>query len=418
MTAPLIARLLAAARSGAIAIDVEGRVALLNEAAGRLLGLPPGEQVGRPLTEALAQHPALARLLAEAATQEAPPTKAELSLEIDGRERVIGFTVHPARDEEGRPAGTLVLLKELSQIETDLEATLARERLAAVGAMAAAIAHEMRNPLAGIRLSASMLKRRMGPAPGEAGLLDEIIVEVRKLEETVNRCLTYLRPMTLAAEAVDVNRIVREALALCEASHACALGEEAARRPGGRAVRVELRLADGLPPVTGDPNRLREAVANLITNAIEAMRESGGTLTLTTGLLPGGPPAAPGVRVAAADGVSGAPCAGGAPVVAVTVADTGPGIEPDILDKIFYPFFTTKADGSGVGLATVQKIVTGHGGRIEVASEPGRGATFRMVLPLRAGRAAKAAPDRAPGREEPTPPRTSTGWPGRVRARA
>ncbi len=411
MTALLIARLLAASRSGAIAIDAEGRVALLNDAAGRLLGLPPGEQIGRPLAEALAPHPALARLLAEAATQEAPPTKAELPVAIDGRERTIGFTVHPARDERGRPIGALVLLKELSQIETDLEATLARERLAAVGAMAAAIAHEMRNPLAGIRLSASMLKRRIDPGLGEAALLDEIIAEVRKLEETVNRCLTYLRPLTLAAEEVDVNRVVREALALCEASHPGLLGRIAA---GEAAIRVDLRLADGLPAVIGDPNRLREAVANLLTNAVEAMR-GGGTLSVATGLLPDGP-AGPLDRSGTP---AGAGRLGGGPAVTITVADTGPGIEPDILDKIFYPFFTTKADGSGVGLATVQKIVTGHGGRIEVASEPGRGATFRIALPLRAADRRLQVESGPQGRGEGDgPPDGSAGRPGRLRVRA
>lgn len=364
MTA-LVARLLAAARTGAIAVDAEGRVALLNEAAARLLGLSPGEQVGRPLTEALARHPALASLLTGAATWEAPPSRTELSLAVDGKARTVGFSVHTARDAAGRPIGALVLLTELSQIETGLEATLARERLAAVGTMAAALAHEMRNPLAGIRLSASMLKRRIDPSLGEAGLLDEIIAEVRKLEETVNRCLTYLRPLALAAEEVDMNRTVREALALCEASRAGDADDGGA----GRAVRVELRLAGDLPVVVGDPNRLREAVANLVTNAVEAMRASGGTLAVATEARHHGP--ADAGRAAA-----------GAQAVVVTVADTGPGIEPDILDRIFYPFFTTKAGGSGVGLANVQKIVTAHGGWVEVSSEPGCGATFRVVLPL------------------------------------
>ncbi len=385
MTALLVARLLAASRSGAIAIDAEGRVALLNEAAARLLGLPPGEQVGRPLAEALEPHPALAGLLAEATTYEAPPSWAALPLAVGGRERTVGLSVHAAHDAAGRPIGTLVLLKELSQIETGLEATLARERLAAVGTMAAAIAHEMRNPLAGIRLSASMLKRRIDPTLGEAGLLEEIVVEVRKLEETVNRCLTYLRPLTLAAEEVELNRTVREALALCEASRAGAAGEPGTGAAGG-AVRVGLRLAEELPLVVGDPDRLRDAVANLITNAIEAMRGRGGILTLATEVLHRGSVGGGGAAVGVMAGV---------PAVAVTVTDTGPGIEPEILDKIFYPFFTTKADGSGVGLATVQKIVTGHGGRIEVASEPGRGATFRIVLPLRS--AAAMAGRGAPG---------------------
>ncbi len=367
MSALLVARLLASARSGAIAIDAEGRVALLNEAARRLLGLPPGEYVGRPLTDALRPYPALARLLEDAVTLEAPPSlealpsRAELALVVEGRERTLGFTVHASRDETGRPIGALVLLKGLSRIETGLEATLARERLAAVGAMAAAIAHEMRSPLAGIRLSASMLKRRIDPSLTEAGLLDEIIVEVRKLEDTVNRCLTYLRPLALVTQEVELNRLVREALALCEAPLAEA---------GRAALRVELRLAEVLPIVVGDPDRLREAVANLITNALEAMREGGGTLTLLTEALAPGPGPAAG-------GATGSPSA-----VAVTVADTGPGIEPDILDQIFSPFFTTKAYGSGVGLATVQKIVTGHGGRVEVSNEAGRGATFRIVLPL------------------------------------
>lgn len=351
MSAHLVARLLAVARSGAIAIDAEGRVALLNDAARDLLGLPPGNPTGRPLAEVLASCPSLARLLDGALAAAAdgntlPAEKAEAAVVVGGRERAVGFTVHAARDEAGRPLGALVLLKALSQIETGVETTLARERLAAVGAMAATIAHEMRNPLAGIRLSASMLKRRLEATPAEDGLLDAIITEVRTLEQTVNRCLTYLRPVALEVTEVCVNDVVREALALTE---------EALVSAG--SIEMRLDFAEGLPRVTGDPNRLREAVCNLVSNAIDAMREQGGTLTLATG-----PSSGPGV--------------------AITVADTGPGIAPDILDSIFYPFFTTKPEGSGVGLATVQKIVTGHGGGVEVQSEPGRGASFRIVLPI------------------------------------
>ncbi len=367
MSAPLVARLLAVARSGAIATDADGRVVLLNDAARDLLGLPEGDLTGRPLAAVLEPCPTLARLLGDALAAahegESPADKAEAVVVVGGRERAVGFTVHAARDERGRPLGALVLLKALSQIETGVEMTLARERLAAVGAMAATIAHEMRNPLAGIRLSAAMLKRRIEPSPCEGGLLDAIITEVRKLEETVNRCLTYLRPIALDLGEVSVNDTVREALLLTEG----ALAGTAA------PIDVRLLLAEGLPPVTGDANRLREAVSNLITNALEAMREAGGTLTLAT---------------AASSGAG----------VAITVRDTGPGIAPDILDSIFYPFFTTKPEGSGVGLATVQKIVTGHGGGVDVSSEPGRGASFRIVLPAARGAVARPTPDHRPRR--------------------
>ncbi len=367
MSGPLVARLLAVARSGAIAIDAEGRVALLNDAARDLLGLPSGDPTGRPLADALASCPSLARLLADALAAaegtSTPVEKAEAAVVVGGRERAVGFTVHAARDEAGRPIGALILLKALSRIETGVETTLARERLAAVGAMAGAIAHEMRNPLAGIRLSASMLVRRIAPSPPDAALLEAIIAEVRKLEDTVNRCLTYLRPIALDLAEVSVNAIVCEALALAERALA-----------GAAPIDVRLDLAEGLPPVSGDANRLREAVANLVTNAIEAMRDEGGRLTLATATSPG-------------------------PGVAITVTDTGPGIEPDILDSIFYPFFTTKADGSGVGLATVQKIVTGHGGGVEVASEPGHGASFRIVLPAARSAAARPAAEPRPRRQ-------------------
>ncbi|HEY8370544.1 MAG TPA: ATP-binding protein [Thermodesulfobacteriota bacterium] len=361
-SADLVARLLSVARSGAIVVDAAGHVTLLNDAARELLGLAPGDHTGRPLAAVLEPCPSLARLLDEAlaAAAEGGSTadKAEAAVVVGGRERAVGFTVHAARDDQGRLLGALVLLRALSQIETSIEMTLARERLAAVGAMAATIAHEMRNPLAGIRLSATMLRRRIEASPQEADLIDAIIAEVRKLEETVNRCLTYLRPLALDLGEVSVNDTVREALALAEAALASAAAP----------IEVRLDLAEGLPPVTGDANRLREAVCNLVTNAIEAMRDRGGTLTLATGSSPG-------------------------PGVTITVGDTGPGIAPDIMDSIFYPFFTTKPEGSGVGLATVQKIVTGHRGGIEVSSEPGRGATFRILLPAARGASGHTNPD-------------------------
>ncbi|HYN03037.1 MAG TPA: ATP-binding protein [Vicinamibacteria bacterium] len=229
------------------------------------------------------------------------------------------------------------------------EALRRRDRLAAMGELASTVAHEVRNPLNAVGMTAQRLKREfLGATPAGAAereelqdLLGIMTSETQRIDRIVQQFLEYARPPRLAPESVDL-----DALAGDVASRARSLAE-------ARGVRVEVE-ASGAGIAVVDPAQLRQALDNLVRNAVEATPE-GGRVSLSARREAGGH--------------------------AVEVRDTGRGIEPDHLPRVFDLYFTTKADGTGVGLAVTQQIVTAHGGTIEVDSRPGGGTTMTVRLP-------------------------------------
>jgi signal transduction histidine kinase len=216
------------------------------------------------------------------------------------------------------------------------------EKLASVGQMAAAVAHGLRNPLASLRASAQFALRHPD-SPAARETLAAIVDEVDRLDHRITHLLTYSRPS-------PAHRMRERAGALVE-------GALAALRPlfAERGVAVETALPAALPEVLVDPAKLEQALVEVISNALDAMPQ-GGTL-----------------RVLGAVEADGG--------VAITIADTGRGIAPEALPNVFEPFFTTRAEGTGLGLAIAKRFIEQHGGRIELASEPGRGTTVRILLP-------------------------------------
>jgi signal transduction histidine kinase len=234
-----------------------------------------------------------------------------------------------------------------------------RDRLAALGEMAAGLAHEIRNPLGAIKGAAQLL---VGPdgrirhdeagAPAEVGeFLGIIVEEVNRLNRVVSQFLDYARPYKVAENAeIDLNDVVKKTLTLLE------------RQEAASQVKIELELDAELPPVRGDPEQLRQVFLNLGINGMQAMGHNGGALTITTR--------------------TRRPGRDRAQLVEVIFADTGPGIPRDQLRHLFIPFFTTKDKGTGLGLPISQRIVAHHGGAIEVRSMVGRGTQFSVVLPV------------------------------------
>jgi nitrogen-specific signal transduction histidine kinase len=362
---PFASRLLASLRAGVVAIDAAGRVQLLNEPARRILELPPADALlGRPCGEAFRDEPVLAELLLAALEGREAPARAELALGGRGA-RTIGFTLAPVRDRAGALLGAALLFRDLEALERLDERERLRERLAALGEMAAGLAHEIRNPLASLGVLGTLLRRRL-PAEGEErALVDDLLGEVRALEATVNAALDFVKPAPGVAVPVDL-------VAALEA----ALAQVRARLPfDGELVRAYESPA---PCALGDPEQLRGAFANLVANALEAMRGPGpGRLELRAFR-----------REAADDRVLRVAGRGPLPVAArreavVEVRDSGPGVPEALRERIFYPFFTTRERGSGLGLALVHKAVAGAGGCVELESPAGGGATFRVRLPLR-----------------------------------
>ena len=350
--------------SGIVGIDTEAAVVTFNEAAQHILGCPAGElagAIGRDCRDVLATEPGVARLLVETLERHSSLSRAELVLE-GGRNRLgstIGFTLSPVRDPQGRLRGAAMIFRDLTPIERSDEQERLRERLAGLGQMAAGLAHEIRNPLAGMAVLAGLLKRRLADRPEALALVAELTGELRGLADTVTASLDFVRPMTPERAPVDAARLLEDALALARK-----------RVPFAGAV-----VCDGdawLPPLSADEEQLRTLLTNLILNALESMATGEGAADprLVLGLH---------VRQtesAVAD--AGVP----ASEFVITITDNGPGVAAELREKVFYPFFTTKQSGSGVGLATAQKIVASHGGSLELESGRGEGCTFRIRLPV------------------------------------
>lgn len=359
-------RILGSLTSGVVGIDGDGAVVTFNAGAQRILGCPEGEvrdALGKDCREVLAAQPEVARLLIETRERRTTLSRAELVLEGGAKRSsgTIGFTAFPVHDTDDASCGAAMIFRDLTPIERLDEQTRLRERLAALGQMAAGLAHEIRNPLAGMEVLAGLLKRRLVSRPEEQALVTELGAELRSLADTVRASLDFVRPIALERGPVDLVELLEDSLSVART-----------RLPWGG--RIERDYDVGLPRFHGDAQQLRTVFTNLILNALESMDSGHGAGEPRLGLA---------LRTRGVPGVEAAPPLSREFVVGVS--DSGPGIPSELREKIFYPFFTTKQRGAGVGLATVQKIVATHGGGVELESEPGEGSTFRLRFPLDSG---------------------------------
>jgi signal transduction histidine kinase len=340
-------------QNGVVAIDREARLVAMNAVAYRILGLPASTgDVGRPIADVLDAHPELAGVLASAFEVEVLPDRAELRLEPLGR--VFGYTMSHVRNQHGDVVGAALMFKDLTLVEQQEERDRLRDRLAALGEMAAAIAHEVKNPLAGIEVMAGVLRRQLAGQPDAQTALSEIIHEAKAANSIVVKVLEFVKPVRLQFEPVPVSTMLTDALASAE------------RQTRRGEIDVRLEVAPGPRAVQGDSQLLHQLFTNLLSNAFEALEGRGTVVLAARTVVHGG-------RSLEDGSDSGA--------LRVDVIDDGPGIATETLDHIFSPFFTTKAKGSGLGLAMVRKIVDAHGGRIEVLTSPGGGTCFRVLLP-------------------------------------
>jgi PAS domain S-box-containing protein len=267
----------------------------------------------------------------------------------DGRVRRWEATFNPVV-HDGRVTHVVEVWRDISE-RAQLESQLAHsERLAAIGTLAAGVGHEINNPLAAVLAGVESLQRSLDRNefdPAEAaGVLGVLERETRRCREITDKLMLLAQPYQVAPGWLDLNRTVRDTASL--------LRHEARRKN----VEIVERLDETLPEIWGKESGMRGVCMNLMMNAVQAMAESGGTLTVTT--------------------------RGAADHAVLEVADTGPGVPPAIQDRIWDPFFTTKpvGHGTGLGLSVTQRVVWRHGGTIRVESEPGRGARFVVTLPV------------------------------------
>jgi signal transduction histidine kinase len=343
-------------RNGVLAVTRDGRIAVMNDVAYRILGLASRQtDIGVPYQQVLKERPDVCRIVAGAFDLSHLPNRAELRLKSTGK--VIGYTLSQVRDQDGQITGATLFFKDLTRVEQLEERERLRDRLAALGEMAAAIAHEVKNPLAGIEVMAGILKRQLAESEDAQSILRDIIKEAKMANAIVLEVLDFVRPIRLQVERISLSDVVRDAISMAE-SHV----------PRGE-VRVEVVLPEDLAPIQGDPHQLRQLFTNLFTNAFEAMTGKG-LVRLAAQQLP--------AEEEATAGTETHPI----PMIQVEVADNGPGVPADVMDRIFSPFFTTKPQGSGLGLAIVRKIVDAHDGRIDVSARADGGTRFRVTLPV------------------------------------
>jgi len=361
--------------SGVVAIDAQGDVVMLNPGAQRILGCPdgePGDAIGKPCLEVLCPQPTVARLLLETLDGRAALSRAELVLDgIRGElENTIGFTLTPVRDSDAEVRGAAIIFRDLTPFERMDEQQRLHDRLAALGQMAAGLAHEIRNPLAGMEVVTGLLKRRLSDRDEERSLVTQLQSEARSLARTVEDCLEFVRPFSAERGPCDAEELVNQSL-------------DTALKRCSFSGAIERAFDEELPQLNADVDQLRAVVTNLILNALEAMDADAGVSEkrLVLGLNCAVAPASDRAIRVGTDGRA-ASAAEARREIVITVSDTGPGVPSDLREKIFYPFFTTKQRGSGVGLATAQKIVAGHGGTLELESGTGRGCSFRLCIPV------------------------------------
>ena len=344
-------------RNGVLAIDRAGDLVLINDEACRAFGLPPDlEYLGQRYGDVFRQHPDIVRVLGGAFEMATLPNRAELRLKPTGK--VIGYTLSLIRNDQDEPIGAALFFKDLTHVEQLEERERLRDRLAALGEMAAAMAHEIKNPLAGIEVMAGLLRRQVPDKQDAQSLVHDIINEAKMANAIVQEMLEFVRPVRLQLDRASLADALNNAVTMADGK---------AKRG---SIRVDVDVPFALPKIQGDGHQLTQVFANLLINAYEALNGHG-SVALTARLLDPGEEGA-----LLPDGMH--PVA----TVIVEVADDGPGVSPELTDKIFNPFFTTKAQGSGLGLAIVRKIVDAHEGRIDVRGLNGQGTCFRVTLPV------------------------------------
>lgn len=329
--------------AGLVVVNATGIISSSNPAAEQVLGI---RGLGfRRYSEALGQDSALTKLVAECLETGRIFRREEVEhVPPAGDTRHLGVTISPIRRDEGKISGVICLLTDLTELAALQQRMQLKEHLAALGELSAGIAHEFKNALATISGYAQMIP---DSSPNEsADYAKKIVEQTRNITHMVAEFLKYARPLEIPEERVDLEEVVTRAIA-----------EVAQAMP-----QVAFECKGSFADVAGDEGLLRQALLNLARNAAEACAdvEGGGRVTLRGEVVEGEE----------------------AGWQRIFVTDNGPGIAPSVMPKLFRPFFTTKSNGTGLGLAVVQKIIVQHGGQVEVRNCPKGGAEFIVTLPM------------------------------------
>jgi signal transduction histidine kinase len=335
-TYPVVEEILDGIEIGVVLLSRDGRILFANKASGTILESEREFLIGKRLLSLFSQEP-----------KELDIHKGEGKIFFHKKKgnTLLKLLVVPYHDFQGDERGMVVNLQDMTQIYKMQEEILRVDRLAYLGEFSSTLAHEIRNPLAGIKTTAQALSEEFEEHDQRREYIVRIIKEIDRLNDLLRTFFSFAKPRHLDLVPCHIEDIIKEVRGL--------LNKEAEKS----GITILEKYAKNLPLIPLDSNQMQQVFMNLFLNALQAMPH-GGTLT---------------IEVQRRDTPTG--------WIRIKIQDTGMGIAPEHFPKIFDPFFTTKSKGLGLGLAITQKIIHGHGGTIEAASSRERGATFILDLP-------------------------------------
>lgn len=327
-----------------ITVGTDGTVTTANPAAERLLGIPDVQMVGRRMGALLRDAQGLDKDVIRALEGRIPSASRDVNLvALDGREVHARISVTRMRASAGNVIGVVIALEDVSALKDLTDQLVRADRLASMGELTAGVAHEVRNPLGVIRASVQLLEDAKCDESRIHDAVSVIKQEIDRLDGVIKALLDFGRPSAPAFGAVDVDAVIADVVRFTE---------RFAQQAG---VMISVHIAEDLPRVKADADQLKQVFLNLMTNAVQAMDERGGHIRISVDR--------------------------DRDYMVVRVADDGPGIDVDDLDKVFDPFFTKRDEGTGLGLTIVHRIIDQHEGRVEVRSSD-EGTTFTVRLPV------------------------------------
>jgi len=340
-------RIVESIRSGVVTTDLEGRIYTFNAAAEEITGYKQRDVRGQDASiffGEIGEHVADSMRAAEAG--EASPRLEADCLTAEGLRLRLGFTISPLFSEVGETTGTVITFQDLTHIRALEETSRRQDRLAAIGRMAASIAHEIRNPLAAMRGSIQMLRSEMDGESSQTELMEIILRESDRLNRIISDFLSYARPRSSTHATVDVGELLKQTFTLLR--HSPEINDR---------QMIEQHVAEGPLLADADAEQLQQVFWNLARNALQAMPD-GGTLCAEL-------------------------ARNSHNRLRISFSDTGRGMSPEQVEHLFEPFSSTTG-GTGLGLSIVYQIIRDHGGTINVRSREDRGSTITIELPSKA----------------------------------
>ncbi|MFI5395083.1 MAG: nitrogen regulation protein NR(II) [Candidatus Binatia bacterium] len=368
-----LGNVLASLADAVVLTDENDHITMFNQAAEELTGLAEGQVLQRPCADVFSSTPALAAMVRRTRTLAQNQSCGEETLSTRQGHLPVRVSCSPIWGPEGQIQGAALVIQDLSYQRKLEDESRRNETLARLGGLVAGLAHEVKNPLGGIKGAAQLLAKRFSDQPEVGEYTGVMIREIDRLSRLVEQLLTLGAPPTPKLEPVNIHKVLHEVLAIM-------VTELSAKH-----IAVRLQIDPSLPDVRGEEAQLTHVFLNLVKNALEAMPD-GGSLTVTTrmetdfSIRRGRTQAA--VHGEAGRGGSDDARGGLGKFLRVELADSGPGFEAAKLERVFEPFFTTKPRGSGLGLAICERIIAAHGGDIHAENGRSGGAVVTVTLPV------------------------------------